>query len=53
MNELILNAKKYGIPYFVVMDAGRTQIEAGSLTVCAIGPWDEQVNEVTGNLSLL
>ena len=31
-------AQELGIPCYVVADAGHTQIEAGSLTVCGIGP---------------
>lgn len=34
--------KTYGIPYTYIRDAGRTQIAAGSATVCAIGPIKSQ-----------
>ena len=38
----------------IIQDAGRTQIEAGSKTVVAVGPGHEDViDKVTGHLSLL
>lgn len=47
-------AAALGIPHYTVADAGRTQIEAGSLTVLAVGPAPvAQINEVTGHLKLL
>ena len=43
-----------GLPVFVVHDAGRTQVAAGSRTVLAIGPAAKsQVDRVTGHLKLL
>ncbi len=47
-------AKNNNLAYYLVRDAGRTQIPSGSITVCAIGP--AKVNEidlVTGHLNLL
>jgi PTH2 family peptidyl-tRNA hydrolase len=36
------------------MDAGKTQIEGGSITVIAIGPAPKKsIDEITGKLSLL
>lgn len=47
-------ARDAGLPTFVVHDAGRTQVEPGSLTVLAIGPADEsRVDAITGRLRLL
>jgi len=47
-------AQALGIPHYTVADAGRTQIEAGSLTVLAVGPAPvAQINQVTGHLKLL
>ena len=36
--EIFQKAKEEGIPAYLVADAGHTQIEAGSLTVCGMGP---------------
>eukprot|EP01024_Parvocaulis_polyphysoides_P010323 TRINITY_DN1346_c0_g3_i1.p2 TRINITY_DN1346_c0_g3~~TRINITY_DN1346_c0_g3_i1.p2 ORF type:complete len:213 (-),score=42.18 TRINITY_DN1346_c0_g3_i1:298-936(-) len=47
-------AKKMGFPYYLVCDAGRTQIAAGSRTVLAVGPAPKsKVDEITGHLKLL
>jgi PTH2 family peptidyl-tRNA hydrolase len=47
-------ADAIGVVSYVVQDAGRTQIEAGSLTVLAVGPAPvDQVNQITGHLKLL
>lgn len=43
-----------GLPTYIVHDAGRTQIAAGSQTVLAIGPGPKTtIDRVTGHLSLL
>lgn len=43
-----------GMPTYIVCDAGRTQIPAGSQTVLAIGPAPKSlVDSVTGHLKLL
>lgn len=43
-----------GLPVEVIRDAGRTQVEAGTPTCCAVGPAStEDVDTVTGTLSLL
>ncbi|KAL7672704.1 hypothetical protein ACOME3_007585 [Neoechinorhynchus agilis] len=52
--ELNKNAKKLNLITTLISDAGRTQIEEGSLTVLGIGPDDEAlINQVTGKLQLL
>ncbi|GAU14241.1 hypothetical protein TSUD_308010 [Trifolium subterraneum] len=38
MNKLMESAESIGLPTFVVADAGRTQVSAGSKTVLAVGP---------------
>jgi PTH2 family peptidyl-tRNA hydrolase len=41
------------LPHYLVRDAGRTQIAAGSCTVLAIGPAPESIiNQITGSLAL-
>jgi len=43
-----------GLPVQVIRDAGRTQVEAGTPTCCAIGPASEDhVDAITGELALL
>ncbi|GMH11854.1 hypothetical protein Nepgr_013695 [Nepenthes gracilis] len=54
MNKLKDAAESIGIPTYVVADAGRTQVAAGSKTVLAIGPGRKAaVDSVTGKLRLL
>ena len=38
ISGIIEEAKKNGIEYKTIHDAGRTEIEAGSLTVLSLGP---------------
>ena len=48
------DANKLGIPSYVVADAGHTQIAAGSLTVCCLGPVESKhVDSITGKLKLI
>mmetsp|Transcript_7183 Transcript_7183/g.9090 ORF Transcript_7183/g.9090 Transcript_7183/m.9090 type:complete len:149 (+) Transcript_7183:289-735(+) len=52
--QIAQQASDEKLPYYLVTDAGRTQIAAGSQTVCAIGPAPEsEVNRITGNLKLM
>lgn len=54
MNKLKEEAEIIGLPTFVVADAGRTQVSAGSKTVLAIGPGPKViVDSVTGKQCLL
>lgn len=47
-------AERLHIPNYIVVDAGRTQIAAGSETVLALGPGNvSEINQVTGSLKLL
>lgn len=48
------DAKKQGIVYGKVQDAGRTQVEAGTVTVLALGPDTvKNIDSLTGHLRLL
>ena len=52
--EIQAKANKLGLPNYLVADAGHTQIAAGSLTVCGIGPADNDIiNLITGDKKLL
>eukprot|EP01127_Copromyxa_protea_P006468 TRINITY_DN16351_c0_g1_i1.p1 TRINITY_DN16351_c0_g1~~TRINITY_DN16351_c0_g1_i1.p1 ORF type:complete len:194 (+),score=31.21 TRINITY_DN16351_c0_g1_i1:51-632(+) len=53
LNQLANEAGLRGLPCHVVRDAGRTEVEPGTLTVLAIAGLSTQVDEVTGHLSLL
>ncbi|XP_058201882.1 uncharacterized protein LOC131316501 isoform X4 [Rhododendron vialii] len=54
MNKLKEAAEIIGLPTFVVADAGRTQVSAGSKTVLAVGPGSKaSVDSVTGKQRLL
>ncbi|RZC51342.1 hypothetical protein C5167_019768 [Papaver somniferum] len=53
-NRLKNTAESIGLPTFIVADAGRTEVVAGSKTVLAIGPGRKaSVDSVTGKLRLL
>mmetsp|Transcript_24869 Transcript_24869/g.67716 ORF Transcript_24869/g.67716 Transcript_24869/m.67716 type:complete len:174 (-) Transcript_24869:701-1222(-) len=54
MDDLAEKATAAGLPAYIVCDAGRTQIAAGSQTVLAVGPAPKSaVDAVTGHLKLL
>lgn len=52
--ELRRKARNAGLTAEVIQDAGRTQIEAGSMTVLGVGPAPKSlVDQITGHLKLL
>ncbi|KAI1084475.1 PTH2-domain-containing protein [Whalleya microplaca] len=52
--EMMGKARSLGITSEVIQDAGRTQIDPGSLTVLGVGPAPKSlVDQVTGGLKLL
>lgn len=52
--EFYNEAKKKKIPAFLVHDAGRTQIEQGTITCLCLGPYyKEKIDLITKNLKLL
>ena len=47
-------ANRIGLPNYLVADAGHTQIAAGSLTVCALGPAESAlIDQITSDKKLL
>lgn len=53
MVRIYNEAKKEGIVYVKIFDAGRTQVNPGSFTVMAIGPASKQkIDNITGSLKL-
>ncbi|KAH9261635.1 peptidyl-tRNA hydrolase [Batrachochytrium salamandrivorans] len=54
LRHVAQQARKTNLPYYLVADAGRTQIAAGSITVCAVGPAPaSQIDKFSGQLKLL
>ena len=54
LNEIVAQARVAGLPVEIIRDAGRTQLEPGTTTCCAVGPAQAgRVDAVTGALSLL
>ncbi|HUZ55336.1 MAG TPA: peptidyl-tRNA hydrolase Pth2 [Streptosporangiaceae bacterium] len=54
LEDIVRRARLAGLPVELVHDAGRTQVTAGTLTCCAIGPAEaEQIDAVTASLALL
>jgi len=53
LTELYEKAKEAKIPAYLVRDAGRTQIPRGSITVLSLFGLEENVDKISGKLSLL
>ncbi|MFH0736946.1 MAG: peptidyl-tRNA hydrolase Pth2 [Candidatus Micrarchaeota archaeon] len=52
--EFYNKGKAMGIPCELIRDAGHTQVEPGSITCFAAGPWDEsELDAIFGKLKLL
>ena len=52
--EYLQKAKDAGIPCELISDAGHTQLEPGTMTCFAAGPWkEEELDSIFGKLKLL
>lgn len=51
--EIFVSAKKEKVPAALIRDAGKTQIEPGTLTCVGLGPAsDEKIDKLSGRLKL-
>jgi PTH2 family peptidyl-tRNA hydrolase len=54
LTETLKKVKADRIPHFLVIDAGLTQVEPGTVTALGIGPVEgEKIDRITGKLKLL
>jgi PTH2 family peptidyl-tRNA hydrolase len=54
LKQIETKLKKVNIPYFLVKDAGLTQLKTGTATALGIGPIEEKgIDKITGKLKLL
>ncbi|MFW9877705.1 MAG: peptidyl-tRNA hydrolase Pth2 [Candidatus Thorarchaeota archaeon] len=54
LKELLIRLDANKIPYFVVNDAGLTQLSPGTVTAIGIGPvLSSEIDKITGDLKLL
>lgn len=54
LRDILIKLEKSKIPYFVVKDAGLTQLSPGTTTALGIGPaLSKEIDKITGDLKLL
>jgi PTH2 family peptidyl-tRNA hydrolase len=54
LNALVARCEAVAMPCHVIEDAGRTEVDAGTITVAAVGPGTkEELADLTGSLKLL
>jgi PTH2 family peptidyl-tRNA hydrolase len=54
LGDIAAQARAAGLPVEIIRDAGRTQLEPGTTTCCAVGPAEAgRIDAVTAALSLL
>ena len=54
LEEMVKKLKSNEVPYFIVKDAGLTQLPPGTTTAVGIGPdLSKEIDKITGDLKLL
>jgi len=54
LKEIVLKLESNKLPYFIVNDAGLTQLPPGTTTAVGIGPTlSTEIDKITGDLKLL
>ncbi len=54
LKEILIKLESKKIPYFIVSDAGLTQLTPGTTTAVGIGPiLSTEIDKITGDLKLL
>jgi PTH2 family peptidyl-tRNA hydrolase len=54
LNDMIMKVEKQKLLYFIVKDAGLTQLPPGTTTAVGIGPaLSKEIDKITGDLKLL
>ncbi|MFX0001094.1 MAG: peptidyl-tRNA hydrolase Pth2 [Candidatus Hodarchaeota archaeon] len=54
LKELVVKFESNKLPYFIVNDAGLTQLTPGTITAIGIGPLlSKDIDKITGDLKLL
>lgn len=52
--RLTIDAAEAQCPFFIVQDAGHTEVPTGTMTCVAFGPFEEEkLDKITGHLKLL
>jgi PTH2 family peptidyl-tRNA hydrolase len=53
LDDVVAAAARHRLPLQTIADAGRTQLDPGTVTCCAVGPGDvAEIDAVTGELAL-
>jgi PTH2 family peptidyl-tRNA hydrolase len=54
LQRIVSAAEMAALPVVTIQDAGRTQLAAGTMTCCAVGPaMSAELDQITGELPLL
>lgn len=54
LEEMFEEAKRMGLPAYLVKDAGHTEVEPGTVTALGIGPGDkDKIDQISSELKLI